>query len=74
MLDQNVARRSECSSRDQKVVLKQAKSLKNFDQRSCKAHMTWVYVQESTFAWINQAIKAYTRIMSKKAFNVHLRL
>ena len=39
-----------------------------------KAHVTWICVQESTFAWINQAIKAYTRIMSKRIFNVHLRL
>jgi len=31
-LDQNVARRSECSSIDQKVVLIQAKNLKNIDQ------------------------------------------
>jgi len=39
-----------------------------------KVHVTWICVQESTFAWINQAIKAYTRIMSKGIFNVHLRL
>jgi len=31
-LDQNVAQRLECSSRDQKVVLIQAKNLKNVDQ------------------------------------------
>ena len=31
-LDQNVARRSECSDRDQKVVLTQARNLKNIDQ------------------------------------------
>ncbi|KEH39204.1 hypothetical protein MTR_2g090780 [Medicago truncatula] len=49
-----------------RLFLNKPKSLKNFDQRSCKAHVTWVYVQESTFAWINQAIKACTRILSKK--------
>jgi len=35
--------------------------------------VTWIYVQESTFAWINQAIKAYTRIMSKRILNVHFK-
>jgi len=31
-LDQNVAQTSKCSSRDQRVVLIQAKNLKNIDQ------------------------------------------
>jgi len=42
--------------------------------RTCKLYVTWTNVQESTSAWINQAIKAFTRLMSKRIFNVHLRL
>jgi len=42
--------------------------------RTWKAHVTRIYVQESTFAWINQAIKAFTMLMSKRIFNVHFRL
>jgi len=42
--------------------------------RTCKSHVTWVSVQKSTFAWINQEIEAFTRLMSKKIINVHLRL
>ena len=37
-LDQNVAQRLECSSRDHKVVLTQAKNLKNIDQSHAR-HM-----------------------------------
>jgi len=29
---------------------------------------------ENYIAWINQALKVYTRIMSKKILNIHLRL
>jgi len=42
--------------------------------RTCKSHVTWIDVQESTFAWINQTIEAFTRLMSNRIFNVHLRL
>ena len=42
--------------------------------RTCKSYVTWINVQESTFAWINQAIKTFVRLMAKKKFNVHLRL
>jgi len=42
-LDQNVARRSECSSRDQKVVLIQVKNLKNIDQGHAR-HMWHGYM------------------------------
>jgi len=42
--------------------------------RTCKSYVTWINVQESTFAWINQAIKTFTRLMPKMIFNVHLRL
>jgi len=42
--------------------------------RTCKLYVTWTNVQENISAWINQAIKAFTRLMSKGIFNVHLRL